>query len=144
MTEFKGRLLAWWDAARRYDGCRQAERCRATCAIRDRPLRPHFVWINNAGVGVTQPVRGRAVAGLFQVRRINLKGVIYGSHVANSAVPRARPGHAGQRRLDRRRSAARVSGGYSATKAGALSLGRALNEALRLTGLGDARSKSRR
>lgn len=95
------------------------------------------VWINNAAVGAigvfdTIPTEDHA-----RVVDVNLKGVIYGSHVAlrqfrkqgagtlvnigsvESVVPQA------------------FHASYSATKAATLTLGRALNEELRLTGAGN-------
>ncbi|HEX8603859.1 MAG TPA: SDR family NAD(P)-dependent oxidoreductase [Pseudoduganella sp.] len=95
------------------------------------------VWINNAAVGAigvydTIPVEDHA-----RVVDVNLKGVLYGSHVAirqfrkqgagtlvnigsvESVVPQA------------------FHASYSATKAATLALGRALNEELRLTGAGN-------
>jgi short-subunit dehydrogenase len=95
------------------------------------------VWINNAGVGVISRFEDAPVEDYSRLVDVNLKGVIYGSHVAvrqfrtqgggtlvnigsvDSAVPHA------------------YQAAYSATKAGVLSLGRALNEELRLNGLGD-------
>jgi short-subunit dehydrogenase len=92
------------------------------------------VWINNAGVGVVAPFWKAPVRDYSRLVDVNLKGVIYGSHVAlrqflaqgegtlvnigsvDSEVPLA------------------YQAAYSATKAGVLGLGRALNEDLRLAG----------
>jgi short-subunit dehydrogenase len=93
------------------------------------------VWINNAGVGAIGPFWDIPIEDHSRLIDINLKGVIYGSHAAlrqfrtqgsgtlvnigsiDSEVPLA------------------YQGSYSASKAGVLSLGRALNEEIRLSGL---------
>jgi short-subunit dehydrogenase len=95
------------------------------------------VWINNAGVGVIGRFEEVPVQDYSRLVDINLKGVIYGSVVAmrqfraqgfgtlvnigsiDSEVPLA------------------YQASYSATKAGVLALGRALNEEIRLNGLKD-------
>lgn len=92
------------------------------------------VWINNAGVGVISRFEDAPVEDYSRLIDVNLKGVVYGSHAAlrqfraqgygtlvnvgsiDSEVPLA------------------YQATYSATKAGVLSLGRALNEELRLNG----------
>lgn len=92
------------------------------------------VWINNAGIGALGFFWDIPLEDHARIVDVNLKGVIYGAHAAirrfvqqgfgtlinigsiDSEVPLA------------------LQGSYSATKAGVLSLGRALNEELRLTG----------
>jgi short-subunit dehydrogenase len=92
------------------------------------------VWINNAGVGAIGRFWEIPVADQARVIDVNLKGVIYGSHAAlrlfraqgygslvnigsiDSEVPLA------------------YQASYAASKAGVLSLGRSLNEELRLDG----------
>jgi short-subunit dehydrogenase len=93
------------------------------------------VWINNAGVGALGRFEDIPVADHSRLIDINLKGVVYGSHVAmrqfrtqgfgtlvnvgsvDSQVPLA------------------YQASYAATKAGVLSLGRTLNEEIRLSGV---------
>jgi len=92
------------------------------------------VWINNAAVGAIGPFWDIPVDDQARLIDINLKGVIYGSHAAlhqfraqgsgtlinigsvDSEVPHA------------------YQASYSASKAAVLSLGRTLNEELRLSG----------
>ena len=92
------------------------------------------VWINNVGVGALGPFWDIPVEDHARVIDVNLKGLVYGAHAAvrqfrqqgfgtlvnigsiDSEVPLA------------------YQACYSATKAGVLSLGRALNEELRLDG----------
>ncbi|MFL6580647.1 MAG: SDR family NAD(P)-dependent oxidoreductase [Burkholderiales bacterium] len=92
------------------------------------------VWINNAGVGALGPFEDIPLEDHSRLIDVNLKGVIYGSHTAmrqfraqgagtlvnvgsiDSEVPHA------------------FQASYSASKAGVLSLGRTLNEELRLSG----------
>jgi short-subunit dehydrogenase len=91
------------------------------------------VWINNAGVGAIGPFENIPVEDHSRLIDINLKGVIYGSHAAmrqfraqgfgtlinigsvESEVPLA------------------YQASYAASKAGVLSLGRTLNEEIRLS-----------
>lgn len=93
------------------------------------------VWINNAGVGALGRFEDIPVEDHSRLIDINLKGVIYGSYAAmrqfkgqgfgtlvnvgsiDSEVPLA------------------YQASYSASKAGVLSLGRALNEEIRLSGI---------
>lgn len=92
------------------------------------------VWINDVGIGALGPFWAIPIRDHARVIDVNLKGLIYGSHVAvrqfreqgfgtlvnigsiDSEVPLA------------------YQASYSASKAGVLSLGRALNEELRLDG----------
>lgn len=95
------------------------------------------VWINNAGVGALGRFEAIPLADHARIVDVNLKGVLHGSHVAlrrfkaqgdgtlvnlgsvESVVPLA------------------YQATYAATKHAVLGLGRALNEELRLAGLGD-------
>jgi short-subunit dehydrogenase len=95
------------------------------------------VWINNAGVGAIGRFENIPVEDHSRLIDVNLKGVIYGSHAAmrqfraqgrgvlvnlgsvESEVPQA------------------YHASYAATKAAILSLGRALNEEIRLSGQRD-------
>lgn len=95
------------------------------------------VWINFVGVGAIGPFWDIPIEDHARLIDVNLKGVIFGSHAAlkifrgqgygtlvnlgsiDSEVPLA------------------YQGSYSASKAGVLSLGRVLNEELRLAQLSD-------
>ncbi|GGY27192.1 SDR family NAD(P)-dependent oxidoreductase [Pseudoduganella albidiflava] len=95
------------------------------------------VWINNAAVGAIGAFDSVPLDDHARIVDVNLKGLIYGSHVAirqfrkqgagtlvnigsvESVIPQA------------------YHATYSATKAATLSLGRSLNEELRLTGAGN-------
>ncbi|MBB3691422.1 SDR family oxidoreductase [Sphingomonas sp. BK580] len=92
------------------------------------------VWMNIAGVGAAGKFWDVPVADYSRIVDVNLKGVIYGSHVA-------------LRRFLAQGSGTLVNMGsveseiplayhatYAATKAGVLSLGRALNEEIRHAG----------
>ena len=83
------------------------------------------VWINDAGVGAI---------GVFDA---NLKGVIYGSHFALRQF--RRQGYGVLINLGSIESEVPLAyhASYGATKAAILGLDRALNEELRLTGVGD-------
>ena len=94
------------------------------------------VWVNNAGVIAIGEFEKMPVADQARIVDVNLKGVIYGAHAAmRRFVPQGRgtlvnvgsvesvvplPYHAA----------------YVSTKYGILGLGRALNEEMRLKGLG--------
>ncbi|WP_197038325.1 SDR family NAD(P)-dependent oxidoreductase [Billgrantia saliphila] len=95
------------------------------------------VWINNAGVTAVGRFRDIPVEDHARLVDVNLKGVIYGSHVA-------------LRQFDAQGGGTLVNIGsllsqvplanqasYSASKAAILSLGRAINEELRLDGADD-------
>jgi short-subunit dehydrogenase len=92
------------------------------------------VWINNAAVGAIGRFDEIPVADHARLVDVNLKGVIYGSHAALR-----------QFRVQGRGSLVNIGSvesevplayhaSYSASKAAVLSLGRALNEELRLGG----------
>lgn len=94
------------------------------------------VWVNNAGVASIGAFDEVPVADQARTVDVNLKGVVYGAHAA-------------MRRFVRQGFGTLVNVGsvesvvplpyqatYSATKYGVLGLGRALNEEMRLKGLG--------
>jgi short-subunit dehydrogenase len=93
------------------------------------------VWINNAAVGAigafdTVPMEDHA-----RVVDVNLKGVIYGSHLALQQFRKQGAGvliNVGSVESEVPQA---YHASYSATKAAVLSLGRALNEELRLSGM---------
>jgi short-subunit dehydrogenase len=93
------------------------------------------IWMNIAGIGAVGRFWDVPVADYSRIVDVNLKGVIYGSHVA-------------LRRFVAQRSGTLVNMGsvesevplayhatYAATKAGVLSLGRSLNQEIRHAGL---------
>ena len=93
------------------------------------------VWINNAGVGAIGRFEDVPLADHARIVDVNLKGVIYGSHVALRQF-RAQ----GSGTLVNLGSVESViplayHASYAATKAAILGLGRALNEELRLARL---------
>jgi short-subunit dehydrogenase len=92
------------------------------------------VWVNNAGVIVISPFEDAPMEDYSRLVDTNLKGVIYGSHAALRQF-RAQ----GYGTLINVGSVASeiplaYQAVYSATKAGVLSLGRTLNEEIRLSG----------
>lgn len=92
------------------------------------------VWINNVGIGALGPFWDIPLADHARVIDVNLKGLIYGSHVAVRQF-RAQ-GHGTLVNIGSIDSEVPLAyqASYSASKAGVLSLGRALNEELRLDG----------
>jgi short-subunit dehydrogenase len=95
------------------------------------------VWINNAGVTAIGRFREIPVEDHARLIDVNLKGVIYGSHVALHQFDAQGGGtlvNVGSL-LSQVPLANQAS--YSASKAAILSLGRALNEELRLDGADD-------
>ena len=92
------------------------------------------VWINNAGVGVIGRFWDIPVEDQSRMIDINLKGVIYGSH---AALRQFRAQGAGTLvnigSVDSEVPLA-YQASYAASKAGVLSLGRSLNEEIRLNG----------
>ncbi|MDB5829718.1 MAG: dehydrogenase with different specificity (related to short-chain alcohol dehydrogenase)-like [Variovorax sp.] len=93
------------------------------------------VWINNAGVGAIGRFEDIPMVDHSRLIDINLKGVIYGSHVAMRQF--RRQGYGSLVNLGSIDSEVPLAyqASYSASKAGVLSLGRALNEEIRLVGL---------
>ncbi|MCS5718137.1 SDR family NAD(P)-dependent oxidoreductase [Herbiconiux sp. CPCC 205763] len=96
------------------------------------------VWVNNVGIGALGMFWDIPIEAHARVVDVNLKGLIYGAHTAlrhflsegqgvlvnvgsiDSEIPLA------------------YQASYAASKAAVLSLGRTLNEELRLSGVGDA------
>ncbi|MET3859538.1 short-subunit dehydrogenase [Dietzia sp. 2505] len=99
---------------------------------------PIDVWINNAAVGVMGLFWEVPLADHARLVDVDLKGMIYGAHVALRCFTSRGRGVlinvssvAGEVPLAYQST-------YSAVKAGITSLGRSLNEELRLAGLSDA------
>jgi short-subunit dehydrogenase len=93
------------------------------------------VWINNAGVGAIGRFWDIPVEDHSRLIDVNLKGVIYGSHAAMRQFRTQGSGtlvNIGS--IDSEVPLA-YQGSYSASKAGVLSLGRVLNEEIRLNHL---------
>lgn len=93
------------------------------------------VWINNAAVGAIGAFDTIPVEDHARVVDINLKGVMYGSHAALQQFRKQRAGvliNVGSVESEVPQA---YHASYSATKAAVLSLGRTLNEELRLAGL---------
>ena len=93
------------------------------------------VWINNAGVGALGPFENIPLADHSKLIDINLKGTIYGSHVAINQFKKQKFGtliNVGS--IDSEVPLA-YQASYSASKAAVLSLGRAINEEMRLAGM---------
>jgi len=91
------------------------------------------VWINNAGVGAIGRFEDIPVEDHSRLIDVNLKGVIYGSHAAMRQFKAQGAGtlvNIGS--IDSEVPLA-YQGSYSASKAGVLSLGRVLNEEIRLS-----------
>jgi short-subunit dehydrogenase len=96
------------------------------------------VWINNAGVGVIGPFEAAPLQDLSRLVDVNLKGVIYGSHVAIRQFKAQGVGTlVNVASIDSEVPLA-YQAAYSSTKAGVLALTRALNEELRLAKVDDS------
>jgi short-subunit dehydrogenase len=95
------------------------------------------VWINNAGVGAIGRFDDIPLADHSRLVDINLKGVIYGSHVAMRQF--RQQGYGSLVNIGSIDSEVPLAyqASYSATKAGVLSLGRTLNEEIRLNKMGN-------
>lgn len=93
------------------------------------------VWINNAAVGAIGAFDTIPVEDHARVVDVNLKGVIYGSHVALQQFRKQRAGVLINIGSVESEVPQAYHATYSATKAAVLSLGRTLNEELRLAGL---------
>jgi short-subunit dehydrogenase len=93
------------------------------------------VWINNAGVGAIGPFDKIPIEDHARVVDVNLKGVIYGSHIALEQF--RKQGRGVLVNIGSVESVVPLAyhASYSATKAAILSLDRALREELRLQGL---------
>jgi short-subunit dehydrogenase len=95
------------------------------------------VWINDVGVGVIGPFTNAPIEDYSRLVDVNFKSVVYGTYLALQQFERQRAGtvlNVGS--VDSEVPLAYQST-YSATKAAVLSLGRALNEELRLASLRD-------
>ncbi|ARJ06972.1 oxidoreductase [Cnuibacter physcomitrellae] len=97
------------------------------------------VWINNAGVGGLGLFWEIPVEDQARIVDVNLKGVLYGSHVAlQRFTARGRGVLVNVGSVDSEVPLAYQST-YAATKAAVLSLGRSLEEELRLAGLDEVK-----
>ena len=95
------------------------------------------VWINNAAVGAIGRFDTIPVDVHARIVDVNLKGVIYGSHLALQQFKRQGGGTLVNIGSVESVVPLAYHASYAATKAAVLSLGRALNEELRLAGVGD-------
>jgi short-subunit dehydrogenase len=93
------------------------------------------VWINNAGVGAIGEFDKIPVEDHARVVDVNLKGVIYGSHLALEQFRKQGRGVLVNLGSIESESPLVYHASYSATKAAILAMDRALNEELRLAGL---------
>jgi short-subunit dehydrogenase len=93
------------------------------------------VWINNAAVGAIGAFDTIPVEDHARVVDVNLKGVIYGSHAALRQFRKQGAGVLINIGSVESEVPLAYHASYSATKAAVLSLGRGLNEELRLAGL---------
>ena len=93
------------------------------------------VWINNAGVGAIGPFDKIPIEDHARVVDVNLKGVIYGSHIALEQFRKQGRGVLVNIGSVESEVPLAYHASYSATKAAILSLDRALREELRLQGL---------
>ncbi|HEY0060704.1 MAG TPA: SDR family NAD(P)-dependent oxidoreductase [Telluria sp.] len=92
------------------------------------------VWINNAGVGAIGRFEDIPIEDHARVVDVNLKGVIYGSHAALRQFRQQRQGILINIGSVESEVPQAYHASYSSTKAAVLSLGRALNEEMRLAG----------
>jgi short-subunit dehydrogenase len=93
------------------------------------------VWINNAAVGAIGNFDKVPMEDHARVVDVNLKGVIYGSHVALQQFRKQRAGVLINLGSVESEVPLAYHASYSSTKAAILALDRALNEELRLDGL---------
>ena len=94
------------------------------------------VWVNNAGVGAVGSFERIPVADQARIVDVNLKGVVYGAHAAMRRF--VAQGHGTLVNVGSVESVVPLpyQATYTATKYGVLGLARALNEEMRLKGLG--------
>lgn len=92
------------------------------------------VWINNAGVGLIGRFEDIPVQHHARVIDVNLKGVIYGSHVALAQFRQQGRGTLVNVGSVESEVPLAYQASYAASKHAVLALGRALNEELRLAG----------
>jgi short-subunit dehydrogenase len=93
------------------------------------------VWINDAGVGTIGRFEDVPIADHSRVVDVNLKGVIFGSHVAIRQFKAQRQGVLINLGSVESQIPLAYHASYAATKAGIWALGRALTEELRLAGM---------
>jgi short-subunit dehydrogenase len=93
------------------------------------------VWINNAGVGALGRFEEIPVRDQARIIDVNVNGVIYGSHVALNEFVRQGDGILINMGSMESEVPLAYQATYAASKAAVLSLGRSLNEELRLAGL---------
>lgn len=93
------------------------------------------VWMNIAGVGAVGRFWDVPVADYSRIVDVNLKGVIYGSHVALRRFIAQRRGTLVNMSSVEGQVPLAYHATYAATKAGVLSLGRSLNQEIRHAGL---------
>jgi short-subunit dehydrogenase len=93
------------------------------------------VWMNIAGVGSNGRFWDVPVADSARIVDVNLKGVIYGSHVALRRFVAQRHGTLVNMGSVESEVPLAYHATYAATKAGVLSLGRSLNEEIRHAGM---------
>ena len=94
------------------------------------------VWINNAGTGTLGRFEDVPVADQARVIDVNVKGVLYGSHAALKRFRAQGGGTLVNLGSVESEVPLAYQATYSASKAAVLSLGRSLNEELRLSGMG--------
>jgi len=92
------------------------------------------VWMNNAGVGVIGRFEDPPLEDYSRLIDVNLKGVVYGSHVAMRQFRKQGYGTLVNTGSIDSEVPLAYQATYSATKAGVLALDRALNEEIRLSG----------
>ncbi|VWX57568.1 Short-chain dehydrogenase [Burkholderiales bacterium 8X] len=95
------------------------------------------VWINNAGVGAIGRFEDIPVEDHSRLVDVNLKGVIHGSHLALRQFRKQGSGTLVNIGSVESEVPLAYQASYAATKAAVLSLGRTLNEELRLARLAD-------
>ncbi len=95
------------------------------------------VWINNAAVGAIGPFEAVPMEDHARIVDVNVKGVIYGSHIALRQFKAQGAGTLVNIGSVESEVPLAYHASYGATKAAVLGLGRALNEELRLAGFGD-------
>jgi short-subunit dehydrogenase len=93
------------------------------------------VWINNAGVGAIGRFEEIPIADHTRVVDVNLKGVIFGSHVAMRQFKAQGQGVLINLGSVESQVPLAYHASYAATKAGIWALGRTLTEEIRLAGL---------
>jgi short-subunit dehydrogenase len=93
------------------------------------------VWINNAGVGAIGRFEDIPIEDHSRLIDVNLKGVIYGSHIAMRQFRDQGFGTLVNIGSIESEAPLAYQSSYAASKAAVLSLGRVLNEEIRLSGI---------